>query len=458
MKYPKIILIFLVLSLLGVSPVMALTTYVDGSPHMYALISGTNEFSPGQDVVITLIVQNRGVSTMKNAWVGGNNPVPVTIRPDHSQDLTGDQYAIWQGNGNIPRDDLPTTAKMVMVGLSPGNSPLIIKTDPQNIGDIATQGFKTVKISAKIPANGSSDEYQLPLTIGYTYLAQADELAADVLQSQYVRRNETFPISIRIKPLVNIDILQAVPENLNVGSGGYLNLTIKNTGSEDGKKATVKILRNGQSPIIPTDSSVFVGDFPSNGVITCRYKVAVSGDAAQQTYPVDVAVTYENRYGDIVTSATDTVGIPVGGKLTFSVPSAPPRIVPGSDSVIMVVYKNTGDTTAYHAQARISVVDPFTSSDDTSYLGDIKPGENVTARYQIQAGDEADIKTYLLDAEIRYRDALDSSQVSDTFKVPVIVEPKPASSGLVSMLPTLALIALIAIGAGYYLLVMRKKK
>ena len=124
----------------------------------------------------------------------------------------------------------------------------------------------------------------------------------------------------------------------------------------------------------------------------------------------------------------------------------------------MVVYKNTGDTTAYHAQARISVVDPFTSSDDTSYLGDIKPGENVTARYQIQAGDEADIKTYLLDAEIRYRDALDSSQVSDTFKVPVIVEPKPVSSGLVSMLPALALIALIAIGAGYYLLVMRKKK
>ena len=64
----------------------------------------------------------------------------------------------------------------------------------------------------------------------------------------------------------------------------------------------------------------------------------------------------------------------------------------------------------------------------------------------------------MLDAEIRYRDALDNSQVSDTFKVPVSVDPKPASSGLVSMLPAFVVIVIIGIGAGYYLLVMRKKK
>ena len=63
---------------------------------------------------------------------------------------------------------------------------------------------------------------------------------------------------------MKIEVLEAVPENLNVGTGGYLNLTLKNTGFEDGKKATVKILRNGNSPIIPTDSSVFIGDFPRN--------------------------------------------------------------------------------------------------------------------------------------------------------------------------------------------------
>jgi len=345
-----------------------------------------------------------------------------------------------------------------MVGLGSGTAPLVIKSDPQNIGDIKTQGLVDVPILAKILSNASMGEYQIPLTIRYTYLASSDNYASDSLQSNYRVVSETFPLTIKINPQVKIDVIEAVPENLNVGSGGYLNLTIQNVGSEDGKKATVKLFRNGQSPIIPTDSSVFVGDFPRNGIVTCRYKVAVSGNAAQQTYPVDVAVTYENRDGDIVTSATDTVGIPIGGKLTFSVTSAPARVSPGSDNVITVEYKNNGDTTAYYSQARISVVDPFTSSDDTTYVGDLKPGETATARYQIHAGDATEIKTYMLDAEIRYRDALDNSQVSDTFKVPVLVEPKPASSGLVSMLPAFFLIVIIGIGAGYYLLVMRKKK
>ncbi|MEI8331867.1 MAG: hypothetical protein WCF90_09535 [Methanomicrobiales archaeon] len=74
---------------------------------------------------------------------------------------------------------------------------------------------------------------------------------------------------------MNIDVLHAVPESLNLGSGGSLNLTIKNTGIEDGKKAMVKNLQKGLNPIIPTDISVFVGGFPAYGIITCRYKVAI---------------------------------------------------------------------------------------------------------------------------------------------------------------------------------------
>ena len=429
MKYPKAILIFLVLSLIGIMPVMGVDTYLGASPHMSAAISGVNQFTPGQDVTINVIVRNSGVNDLKFLTIG-----------------------------TIDRDDLPTTAKMVTVGLGAGSAPVVIKSDPKNVGDIKSQGIVTVPIMAKILSNASMGEYQIPLTIRYTYFASADNDAGEYIQNHYRVVSETIPLTIKIKPQVKIDVLEAVPENLNVGSGGYLNLTIKNIGFEDGKKATVKILRNGKSPIIPTDSSVFVGDFPRNGTVSCRYKVAVSGDAAKQTYPIDVAVTYENRDGDIVTSATDTVGIPIGGKLSFSVTSSPASVVQGSDNVINVEYKNNGDTTAYHSQARISAVDPFTSSDDTSYIGDLKPGETVTARYQVHAGNEAEIKTYLLDAEIRYRDALDNSQVSDTFKVPVSVDPKPASSGLVSMLLALVVIVIIGIGTGYYLLVMRKKK
>jgi hypothetical protein len=433
MKYYRLIIVFLFLWLGCSMPVMGVTTYLGGSPRMSAAISGVNEFTPGQDATIKVIVQNSGVDSLKFVMIG-----------------------------NIERDDLPTTAKMVTVELGSGSAPVVIKSDPQRVGDIngniTSSGVFTVSILAKILSNATQGEYQLPLTIRYTYLASSSQDASDILQSDYQQRIETFPITIKIKPQVKIEVLEAVPENLNVGSEGFLNLKIKNAGSEDGRKATAKIIRNGASPIIPTDSSVFIGDFPHNGTVTCRYKVAISSEAEKQTYPVDVVVMYENRDGDVVTSASDTLGIPVGGKISFTLTSGTVQVVQGSQNVIEVKYQNSGTAIAYNAQARLSAVEPFKSTDDTSYLGDLKPGETATARYQMSADDAAVVKDYTLESEVRYRDALDNSQVSDTFNVPVKVQPKPASNGFMQVLTAIGIIALICIGAGYYVLVMRKKK
>ena len=452
MNYSRCALIFLALVLFCSMPVMGVTTYLSAGPQMSAAITGTNEFSPGQDAVISVIVQNRGVNTIKTSWAGGSDPAAAVKRPDLSK-----EYYAWQGSGTIERDDIPTTAKMVTVGLDAGTAPIIVKSDPQNIGDMASQQVKTVKIMTKITSDATAGEYTLPLTIGYLYLAASSQEAADVLQSDYRQANETVPLIIKIKPEVRIRVLEVVPENLSVGTGGYLNLTIRNDGFGDGKKATVKLLRNGNSPVIPTDSSVYVGDFPRNGTVTCRYKVAISADAEEQSYPVDVVVSYENHDGDMVTSASDTVGIPVRGKITFAVVSDPVSVTPGSDAVITVQYRNTGSVPAYNGQARLSVVDPFTSSDNSAFLGDMKPGEEATATYRVTTDSGAEAQEYMLDTEIRYRDELDNSQISDTFKLRVRVAPSSPLSGIVALLPVLVL-AVIAAGAGYYLLVMRKKK
>jgi hypothetical protein len=429
MKSYQIVSISLVLALWCTIPVMGITTYLGGSPQMSAAISGTNEFTPGQDATIKIILWNSGVNNLK-----------------------------FVTKGTIERDDLATTAKMVTVGLLAGDAPVVVKNDPQLIGDIKSQGTATVAIAAKITSDATEGEYQLPLNIRYTYLASSLQEAADVLQYNYQQVNETIPITIKIKPHVKIAILNAVSENLNIGSEGYLNLTIKNIGLEDGKKASVKILRNGASPIIPTDSSVFIGDFPHNSTVTCRYKVAVSDEAEIQSYPVDVLVMYENREGDIVSSTVDTIGIPVGGKISFMVTSGTVELFQGSQSVIGIIYKNTGTTTAYQAQARLSAVEPFQSSDDTAYLGDIRPGENATAHYQILVDDAAIVRNYTLDTEVRYRDTLDNSQVSDPFRISFEVQTRPPTGGLIPVLGIIGIMALIGTGAGYYLLVMRKKK
>lgn len=412
-----------------VAPVISATKYIDSSPDLIAAINGTNEFSPGQDATISIIVQNNGLNTFK-----------------------------FVNSGTIERDDLPNTAKLVTIALASGNAPIIIRTDPQRVGDIRGTGTVTVKVNAKILNNATEGRYELPLTIQYKYLASSEQEASENILFVYKPVTRTIPLVIKIKPRVDIEVLKATPENLNVGMEGYLNLRIKNIGSEDGKQATVKITRNGASPIIPTDTSVFIGDFMSGGIINCRYKVAVSGNAEKQTYPVDVAVTYQNREGAIVTSSLYTLGVPVGAKTAFLVVSVPPQVTAGSTGVILVDYRNTGSAMVYDAQARITTVKPFSSKDDTAYLGDIQPGATATARYGISVNGDATPKEYLLDSEVRYRDALSNSQISDTLKVKVEVIAGSGTASPLSNPPVLFLIIAAIIGAGYYVLVMRTKK
>ena len=112
-------------------------------------------------------------------------------------------------------------------------------------------------------------------------------------------------------------------------------------------------------------------------------------------------MVYQDNEGDFVTSQTQTVGVDVGSKVAFSVLSSPVEMSPGSKRTIQVEYLNTGDSTVHSAEARISVVDPFTSSSDIAYLGDLAPGQSAVASYQMSVASDATIKEYGLDTEIR---------------------------------------------------------
>ncbi|MDD1706417.1 MAG: S-layer protein, partial [Methanoregulaceae archaeon] len=191
-----------------------------------------------------------------------------------------------------------------------------------------------------------------------------------------------------------------------------------------------------------------------NGTVDTRFKVSISREAGDQSYPLDVFLVYEDESGEQTTSKVATIGVPVKGKISFIVTTDPAPVTAGDKQVIEVVYQNTGEGTAYSAQSRISAVDPFTSNDDTAFLGDLLPGETATARYEVSTDKSATPKEYGLDSEIRYRDALGNSQISDTMKVKVTVDE---SSPVLTILAAVVLIGGVA-AAGYYFMVMKKKK
>ena len=149
-------------------------------------------------------------------------------------------------------------------------------------------------------------------------------------------------------------------------------MRIRNSGFVDAGSAILKIARNGNSPVIPTDSSVYIGEFPTNDTVETRFKVSVSREAGEQSYPLDVFVIYEDESGDTRTSDILTIGVPVKGKIEFVVTRNPGTLRAGEKSVIEVEYQNIGAATAYCAQASMT-------------SGGVAPRE-VVVRYSIACG------------------------------------------------------------------------
>ena len=177
------------------------------------------------------------------------------------------------------------------------------------------------------------------------------------------------------------------------------------------------------APSHPSEGSVYIGDFPVGAVVTCQFRVMVSSDAQQKTYPLDVLVNYKNSEGDYVNSAIETVGVPVGEKVDFNVTPIKHIHFAGREIRDHGPVPEHGGATAYNAQARISAVDPFTSNDDTAFLGTMAPGDVREAAFDVSVDAGATVKEYGLDSEVIYRDSLNNQFTSDPMKVNVQVVP-----------------------------------
>jgi len=424
-----IILVLFVLAAIFVTPVMGGTMYLSGSPNLSASISGTNEFSPNSEVQISITIQNTGQSKDKLVQ-----------------------------SGITDRDDQPTTAKFLTASLSPGTAPLMIKTDPVMLGDIAGSSSAKAQYTVKIQESAEGGTYILPLTLNYSYLSSTSQYNDATMEYFYQSKEITLDIPVTIKPEVAIEGLSAEPEHITAGADGYININVKNSGTSHGSQAIVVLTRNGASPIVPVDDSVYIGDFTAGSTATARYKVSVSDRAEQQSYPVDVGVVYLNKEGDSISTRKKTIGVPVSGKMSFAIVSPPSVMHPGNKKEIQVEYKNTGENPVYSAQARISAVDPFTSASDIAYIGDLQPNESRVITYQLGVDRSATIKEYGLDSEIRYRDALDNTHISDPMKVTVDVT---ATEGIAIILTNpiyLSIVAAAIIGIAYLAYHYRKKK
>ena len=426
--YLNVCLAALAVILLAIAPVSAGEKIMAGSPQLDAHIASTNEFSPGDDVNLQVVIGNTGL----------------------------DKFMIVE-SGYITPVDLSNTAKQLTATLDAGNAPLVVKADPQMVGDLPASATATATFHITVNKYAAAGTFQLPVMLNYTYLYQANQESDETINYQYKTVNQTINIPITIKPEVQVAVSNVATDGLDAGIEGYVFLTVQNVGSDNGHNAVIRIQQNGQSPIVPTDGSFYVGDYPVGSTVNCTFKAQISSDAQQKTYPLDVLVYYKNYEGDYVDSPIETVGVPVDKKVDFSVTPIAANVTSGANSVITFQFQNTGGTTAYNAAARISAIDPFTSNDDTAFLGTMAPGDIRTASFDVSVDPTATVKQYGLDAEVIYRDSLDNQFTSDPLKANVEVVPTKTVVNQLGIPGLVAILLIVLAIAGYVVYVKRFK-
>lgn len=130
-----------------------------------------------------------------------------------------------------------------------------------------------------------------------------------------------------------------------------------------------------------------------------------------------VGIWYENA------TENQTIIVQVKEEPNFEVTNVTGNLYPDEGGMLRVTYENSGEEPAMDATVRLSASDPFSTTDDQAYLGDLKPGKSAVAVFDMDVDETATPKPYSLNSEILYEDAEGHNQISDTVKINTQILP-----------------------------------
>ncbi len=409
---------------LSITPCLAGDRYLSGGPDLFVSLGSTSELIPGATEELPVTVGNKGTITLETYNY-------LSMQPMY----------------------LPTTAKSTVIELLPGDAPVLVRSNPQIIGEVQAGQIVPVTFSVDVPQAAPAGNYTMLARISYSYVPRIEQQGtADM--TYYFKENETvLPVPIEIRRMVILAIEKVQSNDLSAGGEGVIDFTIRNTGQDTGIGTSLFLVPEGASPFVPFSNSVYIGDFPPGSTIQPAFKVAVSGEAAPGiSYPVSLYAAYKDFRGAAATSPPVTAGVSFQDKIVFERVNTSSVVSPGSKLPVKVTYRNTGNSKVYNAKARISVINPFSSDDDTAYLGDLGPGESATALFSVKTDGGAMIKTYSADSEVRYTDEGATDYTSDN--IPVLIDVQADSAtGMAG-----AVLAIFVIAGGAFVWYRRKKK
>ncbi len=413
--------IFALLLMLAVPCAGAAGEHTVGStPALSGYVSGTNYFYPQSNVQITIVLENAALD--KSA-------------------IRGVQYTT---------DVIESTTALNTIGrLTPGDAPVTVKTERQMFGNIPAGSSATESYQININENAPAGLYNLILETEYSYVKYSNILPNGMWDYTYQTVVVPVEIPIEIRGVVKPEILSVDAESISPGLNGKITLVIKNAGYETGTNAAALLTSQG-GIIRYIDGSVFIGDFKPGDVTEVVFNAEVKDGAGIGVHPEKLTIQYTDKYGQTVTSTSESFGIPVTNGVKFAVTSGSIKIAPGESGKYDIVLKNIGDNTAYDTKIRLIPESEVKIDDNSASVGKLAPGESVTLPFNIAIDSSADAIPYSINTEIKYRDASDRLILAKQIKIEVDTQPPNVLLNLITNPITIFVIIGAILVAVYY--------
>ena len=237
-------------------------------------------------------------------------------------------------------------------------------------------------------------------------------------------------VSVNVSPAPALKVSKVETSNLGIGLVGEVKLSFAQS---DARNVKLYLL-SPDSTVSPVTSSSYV---ESSGD-TATFRVKVSNDAVAGNHLLYLVETFDDDFaGDLV--SVEEFPIYVAPKLAaFQLVSVRSDLNPDSTGDVVVELKNAGNAEIYNAVVMLEVSPPLSiagtgtfggmlgeSQPGEYFVGTVKPGDVVTARFRVDVDKDAGEGSYPASIKVKYYDESNYEHTSNSIVVSLEVKPSP---------------------------------
>ena len=409
-----VVSVAILLITIGASVAVAQTGAIDaeGSPDI-ELYTPNNEVTPGTETEFTIQFNNDG-----------------EFRDGNERDR---KYV--------------TTARSVVTSIDAEDSPIIVKTGEQSVGDISESSPKSVAFDIEVPDDATPGTYDIEVDFEYTYTSKARSGVPNEKNTQTTQsRSRTEEVTIEVSNDARFKITE-VGSTLRVGEEGEVTGQLENVGGEDATNAEVQFAPESET-VVALESSVAVGDIPAGEAANFSIPVEVTSEAEAVPRRFSLPVSFRDENGIRQSDDDPEFLAEVAAKRdAFGIEPVDATVAAGGSRALDVEVTNNLDEPVTDLEGKLFADDPLDSSNDETFTESLDPGETTTVTVDLSASGGATPKNYPVSMDFRYTDSDGDSKLSDSYRMAISVTEPEDDGGLPIGALLIGLAAVAGVGA-----------